>query len=75
MSDSERASYDAIIVGAGVIGSAMAFELAKKGWKTLNVDKLPASGYGPLLHLRRGGHGLRRVLLLEGLVELSRERG
>ena len=44
MSDNER--YDAIIIGAGVIGGATAFELAKKGWKTLNVDKLPASGYG-----------------------------
>ncbi|MEE3115154.1 MAG: FAD-dependent oxidoreductase, partial [Actinomycetota bacterium] len=46
MSDPDRASYDAIIIGAGVIGGATAFELAKKGWKTLNVDKLPASGYG-----------------------------
>ena len=44
MSENER--YDAIIVGAGVIGSAIAFELAKKGWRTLNVDKLPAAGYG-----------------------------
>jgi sarcosine oxidase subunit beta len=43
MSENER--YDAIIVGAGVIGSAIAFELAKKGWRTLNVDKLPAAGY------------------------------
>lgn len=38
--------YDAVIIGAGVIGSAVAFELAKKGWSTLNVDKLPAAGYG-----------------------------
>jgi len=37
---------DAIIVGAGVIGSAVAFELAKRGYKTLNIDKLPTSGYG-----------------------------
>ncbi len=37
---------DAIIVGAGVIGSAVAFELAKLGYKTLNIDKLPSSGYG-----------------------------
>ena len=28
MSDPDRASYDAIIIGAGVIGSAIAFELA-----------------------------------------------
>ncbi|MBC8268771.1 MAG: FAD-binding oxidoreductase [Rhodospirillaceae bacterium] len=38
--------YDAIIIGAGIIGSCMAFEMAKKGWKTLNVDRLPAAGYG-----------------------------
>src|SRR5689334_1340412 len=38
---------DAIIIGAGVIGAAVAFELAKRGYKTLNIDKLPASGYGP----------------------------
>tara|TARA_Y100000739_G_scaffold43670_1_gene33354 strand:- start:6175 stop:7488 length:1314 start_codon:yes stop_codon:yes gene_type:complete len=37
---------DAIIVGAGVIGSSVAFELAKRGYKTLNIDKLPTSGYG-----------------------------
>ena len=37
---------DVIIVGAGVIGSAVAFELAKRGYKTLNIDKLPTSGYG-----------------------------
>src|SRR3954453_9045663 len=38
---------DAIIIGAGVIGAAIAFELSKRGYKTLNIDKLPASGYGP----------------------------
>ena len=38
--------YDAIIVGAGIIGAAIAFELAKKGYKTLNVDKLPSAGHG-----------------------------
>ncbi len=39
-------TYDAIIIGAGVIGSCVAFEMAKKGWKTLNIDKLPEAGYG-----------------------------
>ena len=29
---------DAIIIGAGVIGAATAFELAKLGYKTLSVD-------------------------------------
>lgn len=38
--------YDAIIIGAGVIGACTAYELAKKGWKTLSVDKLPEAGYG-----------------------------
>jgi sarcosine oxidase subunit beta len=39
-------NYDAIIIGAGVIGTAIAYELSKKGRSTLNIDKLPASGYG-----------------------------
>ena len=38
---------DAIVIGAGVIGAAIGFELSKKGYRTLNVDKLPAAGYGP----------------------------
>ena len=38
--------YDAIIIGAGIIGACTAFELAKKGYKTLNLDSLPTSGYG-----------------------------
>jgi sarcosine oxidase subunit beta len=37
---------DAIIIGAGIIGCATAFELAKKGYRTLNIDKLPEAGYG-----------------------------
>ena len=38
---------DAIIIGAGVIGAATAYELCKRGYKTLNIDKLPTAGYGP----------------------------
>lgn len=45
MTDS-GADYDAIIIGAGVIGSGIAFELARRGLRTVNVDKLPAAGYG-----------------------------
>ncbi len=41
---SER--YDAVIIGAGIIGACTGLELAKKGWRTLNIDKLPAAGYG-----------------------------
>ena len=44
MSDTPR--YDALIIGAGIIGANMGFEMAKAGYKTLNIDKLPAAGYG-----------------------------
>ena len=38
--------YDAIVIGAGVIGCPIAYELAKMGYKTLTVDKLPDAGEG-----------------------------
>ena len=38
--------YDAIIIGAGIIGACVGFELAKQGKKVLNVDKLSGSGFG-----------------------------
>ncbi len=38
--------YDAIVIGAGIIGCCVAYELAKRGKSTLNIDKLPTSGYG-----------------------------
>jgi sarcosine oxidase subunit beta len=38
--------YDAVIVGAGIIGACVGFELAKRGKRVLNVDKLAASGMG-----------------------------
>jgi len=38
--------YDVVIIGAGIIGAAIAFSLARSGKKTLNIDALPASGYG-----------------------------
>ena len=44
MADNER--FDSIVIGAGVIGANIGFELAKSGYQTLIVDKLPASGYG-----------------------------
>ncbi|MDU8927142.1 FAD-dependent oxidoreductase [Alisedimentitalea sp. MJ-SS2] len=37
---------DAIIIGAGVIGAAVALELARKGWKTLSLDRHKAEGHG-----------------------------
>ena len=42
-----KTTSDAIIIGAGVIGAATAFELCKRGYQTLNIDKLPGAGYGP----------------------------
>jgi sarcosine oxidase subunit beta len=38
--------HDAIIIGTGIIGGAIGLELARKGYRTLNLDKLPAAGYG-----------------------------
>jgi len=38
--------FDAVIIGAGITGAAIAFELSKKGYKTLNIDKLSAAGHG-----------------------------
>lgn len=43
-------NYDAIIIGAGIIGASTAFELAKKGYKTLNLDKLGAAGAGSTIN-------------------------
>ena len=39
-------NIDAVVIGAGVIGSAVALELARRGRKVVCVDKLPAAGYG-----------------------------
>ena len=41
-----KIKYDVIIIGAGVIGAAVSFELSKKGFKTLNIDRNSTSGYG-----------------------------
>ena len=38
--------YDAIIIGAGIIGAAVGLELARRGWRSLNLERLPAAGYG-----------------------------
>ena len=43
MSDQDA---DVVIVGAGVIGAAIAYELSARGRRTLNVDALPAAGFG-----------------------------
>ncbi|MEI8241056.1 MAG: FAD-dependent oxidoreductase, partial [Actinomycetota bacterium] len=41
---SERA--DAVVIGAGVIGSSVALELARGGRKVIVVDKGPSAGAG-----------------------------
>ena len=38
--------YDAIVIGAGIIGCCTGFELTKRGFRTLNIDKNPAAGRG-----------------------------
>ena len=37
---------DAIIIGTGVIGTAVAFEMAKNGWKTMSLDRNAQIGHG-----------------------------
>ncbi len=37
---------DIIIIGAGVIGAATAFELSKEGYRTLSVDRNREAGHG-----------------------------
>jgi len=39
-------SADAIVIGAGVIGSAVAFELARAGKRVIVVDRLSGPGSG-----------------------------
>lgn len=46
----ENKPYDAIIIGAGIIGCGISLALAKRGYKTLTIDKNPAAGYGSTSH-------------------------
>ena len=39
-------AYDAVIIGAGIIGSAIGCGLARRGWRTLNIDRHSTSGQG-----------------------------
>mmetsp|Transcript_16831 Transcript_16831/g.28882 ORF Transcript_16831/g.28882 Transcript_16831/m.28882 type:complete len:407 (-) Transcript_16831:1821-3041(-) len=41
-----KARYDAVIVGAGVIGTSIALELSRLGYSTLNIDRNKSAGYG-----------------------------
>jgi sarcosine oxidase subunit beta len=39
-------TYDAIIIGAGIIGACTAYEMSRKGLRTLNIDKQADAGAG-----------------------------
>lgn len=41
---------DVIVIGAGIIGCTVAFELCKRGYKTLNIDKLNDAGAGSTIN-------------------------
>ncbi len=41
-----NASYDAIVIGAGVIGTSISLGLARKGLKPLCVDMGAEAGHG-----------------------------
>lgn len=41
---------DVIVIGAGVIGCSTAFELAKRGYKTVNIDKNNDAGAGSTIN-------------------------
>lgn len=47
---SSQDTPDAIIIGSGVIGCAIALGLTRSGLRTINVDALPAAGYGSTSH-------------------------
>ena len=42
----EITTADVVIIGAGVIGCALALELSRRGHRTVNVDKAAAAGSG-----------------------------
>lgn len=39
-------TVDALIIGTGVIGAALAFEMSKAGYKTLSLDRNTQAGHG-----------------------------
>ncbi|MDE0067274.1 MAG: FAD-dependent oxidoreductase [Acidimicrobiaceae bacterium] len=43
-------SYDAVVIGAGIIGAATTLELARRGWRVLCVDKAASAGAGSTLN-------------------------
>ncbi|HCK74271.1 MAG: FAD-binding oxidoreductase [Acidimicrobiales bacterium] len=41
-----KQTYDVVVIGSGVIGSSITFELGKRGFKTLTIDKNGGAGLG-----------------------------
>ena len=41
-----KQTYDVVVIGSGVIGSSITFELGKRGFKTLSIDKNGGAGLG-----------------------------
>ena len=39
-------NYDAVVIGAGIIGACVGLELARQGKKVLNIDRLSGAGMG-----------------------------
>ena len=50
----ETEKYVTVIIGARIIGCAVALELSSIGHKTLNAEMLPAAGYGSTSNGRTG---------------------
>src|SRR5690349_25008560 len=51
-----QTTFDVIVVGAGGMGSAAAFELARRGWSVLALEQFP------LVHDRGSSHGHTRII-------------
>src|SRR6478672_535612 len=49
-------TYDAIVLGTGGVGSAAAYQLARRGAKVLGIDQFPGG------HDRGSSHGETRVI-------------
>lgn len=45
-----RDNYDAVVIGAGIIGAATTLELARRGWRVMCVDKAASAGAGSTLN-------------------------
>ena len=62
--------YDAIIIGAGIIGACTAFELAERGRRTLNVDSSRRRLAGPAARARSSAPTIRPSMAGARLREL-----